>query len=259
MHKTNILTKQQQIILTHIYRFRFTATKHFQQILNVKYLSNVQPRLQILLDEAYIARHYPGQNKLNGKPAAYFLLPAGMKALKAFDSDVNASSLHNAYADKSAEASFIHHCLVIADINLELTKQFGDDLEFFTRAESKDYRHYFPTPLPDGYILIADASRPRHDPWHYFIEVFDDVVPRYALRSRIRQYIDYIAEGEWQTDPISMPPGVLLVCETESRRKKLERIIQREIEASYQADLKIQAVTIDTIQEVISAQKTMTY
>jgi hypothetical protein len=251
MNKTKQLTKQQRTILTLIYRFRFVSTKHVQQALNIKHLSNTQPRMNLLVEGQYIGRNYDSSQRLAGQPASYYLLPKGMKALKEFDTDVSRQVLHNAYRDKTAQKSFIQRCLAVGDINLELEQRYGDQLEFFTQSEIQEQASdYFPQPLPHAYFIINEPERAEDDPRHYFLEICESSRPAYATKKRINEFIEYAEGGDWAKDNETKLPRVLMVCESEQARKKLKRLVDRELENSYSADLLFETSTMAILEHL---------
>jgi hypothetical protein len=249
MNQLHATTKQQRTILTLIYRFRFVSTKHVQQALGIKYISNVQPRLDLLVKRNFIGRNYDGSLRLAGLPASYYLLPEGMDALKQFDRDVNKAVLHNIYKDKSAQDRFIRHCLMVADVSHELTRLYGDDVEFFTASEVKEYK-YFPEPLPDAYVVVDDTARSEDDPLHFFVEVCEDSVMPFVHQKRVQEYIEFAEANEWQTETDTKLPHVLLICESDSLRRKLTRVTDKALENSFQDDIAFRLVTIEGIAPI---------
>lgn len=245
MNKTKQLTKQQRTILTLIYRFRFVSTKHVQQALNIKHLANVQPRMNLLVAGQYIGRNYDSSQRLAGQPASYYLLPKGMKALRDFDPDVSRQVLHNAYKDKTAQNAFIQRCLAVGDINIELEQRYGDQLEFFTQSEIMEQASdYFPQPLPHAYFIINEPDHPEDDPRHYFLEICDDTKPLSVIRKRVQKYIRYAEEGDWEAEAKTKPPAILLLCSSTNLARKLKRIVNAELEESYEENLSISVMGV---------------
>jgi hypothetical protein len=252
MNKTKTLTKQQQTILTLIYRYRFVSTKHVQQALKIKYLANVQPRMNLLVEGQYIGRNYSSSQRLAGQPASYYLLPKGMAALKEFDADVSRQVLHNIYKDKTAQDSFIQRCLAVGDINIELERQYEDRLEFFTQSEILEQASdYFPEPLPHAYFMITDPTNNSDDPHTFFLEICESTRPSFVFKKRIQQYIQYAEEGDWKNATASDLPTILLVCDTRSMQASLSKFSKSEIENSYEDRLKIDVITREKLSQIL--------
>src|SRR5476649_2263601 len=94
------LNPKQLDLLRLLYRFRFATSLHLANALHLK-PDTINQRLQILLDQEYIGRHYDGQYKIHGKPAEYFLVENGIKALKQYVGDkCDNKVLHNFLHDK---------------------------------------------------------------------------------------------------------------------------------------------------------------
>jgi len=124
-------TKQLDL-LRRLYRFRFATSKHLATSLNLP-IKNINQRLQILLDQQYLGRHYDGQYKIHGRPAEYYLIENGIKALKQYAPDkCDSKVLHNLYKDKNAAPSFVAHSLTVFQIYCLLKQCYKDDLRFFT-------------------------------------------------------------------------------------------------------------------------------
>src|SRR5437868_5000455 len=124
------ISPKQLDLLRLLYRFRFATSQHLANSLNLK-SDTINQRLQILLDQNYICRHYDGQYKIHGRPAEYYLVENGIKALKQFAEDkCDSKVLHNLYKDKNATPSFIAHSLSVLTIYCLLKERYEDDLRF---------------------------------------------------------------------------------------------------------------------------------
>ncbi len=241
MRNTQPLTKQQQSILTLIYRFRFISTKHVQQALGIKHIGNVQPRLNLLVERGLIGRNYDGSLRLAGLPASYYLLPDGMAALKQFDPDVSKSVLHNMYKDKDAQERFVRRALMVGDINVELELLYRDRLDFFTKSELYHYDD-FPEHRPDAYFRIDKGNQEKQ----YFLEICPEATPNFLHKKRIQEYIEYAEEGEWEAATGTKLPTVLLVCEADSLRRRLQHYAAVELDNSIEDGLDFKVRTLGT-------------
>jgi SOS-response transcriptional repressor LexA len=70
-----------------LYKFRFGSSDLIAKRFNKPSGKYVQKRLHILEDQGYIARRYDKSYKLQGKPAAYYLLPSAARLLQAQQPD----------------------------------------------------------------------------------------------------------------------------------------------------------------------------
>lgn len=223
-------TPKQEEIIYLIYRFRFLNRVQIQTMLNHKDYRRINAWLKELTDTNFLGRIYLKKLFENTKPAIYYL--SGKSLVFMYEKHkIPKERLKKYYDDKNRSQRFINHCTFLADMYLYLlSKQENKEaLHFFTKAVLSDCI-YFPQPLPDAYIAVKD----RKETSRYFLEVFDEGVPRYALRGRIKQYFRYAEEGDWEANIDDSPfPNILLVCPNEMTKKFLNRFIQQYIEESY--------------------------
>ncbi len=225
-----VITKQQLLILTRIYNFRFVSTAQLQQLLAKKQLQQVQQRLNLLLKRGYIGRNFSNQDRLTGRYASYYLLPKGMKVLRQhqikLDVKLNSKVLHNIYKDKTASTRFINHCLGVGDINCHLKRLYGEDIEFISKSKLADY-DFLPNPLPDAFIRQDKTQE-------YFLEYCEEIVPFFVYRKRIKQYVEvYIEEGAWKDATGTELPTIRLVAETPVLQRRLKRFITKYLNNLY--------------------------
>src|SRR5476651_962904 len=156
-----ILNLKQLSLLRLLYRFRFATSHHLSITLDLKPSNpnQIHQRLQILLDQEYIGRNYDGQYKIHGKPAEYYLLPEGIKALKLHMRDkCDDKVLHNLYKDKDAKPAFAAHSLAVFTAYCRLKERYADDLRFFTKSQIHASKH-FPKQRPDALIRLRSEER----------------------------------------------------------------------------------------------------
>jgi hypothetical protein len=212
------LNQKQLDILALLYKFRFGTTELLAESLNMKDKSFIFRRLATLEEQDYIARHYDSSYKLHGQLAAYYLLPKGLRTLQTFrqPESLDDKTIKNSYKDKNASRQFICNSLAIYRLHNRLTVQY-DKLQFFTKRELASYE-YFPKPLPDAFLSLDIGKETRR----FFLELIDISMPSFAIDKRLRQYIAYFDGDEW--DATGLPfPTILIVCETESLEKRVQK------------------------------------
>ena len=64
----------------------------------------------------------------------------------------------------------------------------------------------------------------------YFLEIIDETTPRFVVRNRIQQYLDYSSEEAWKENTNHPFPYVLLVCPDNSSEKYISKHIKRCLE-----------------------------
>lgn len=220
-------TKKQLDILRILYRFRFATSEQLTQTLHAKRTNIINQRLKLLLDQQYIGRNFEPEYRLLRKHASYYLLPQGISALKQQGTKYDAVVLHNIRNDKTASERFVEQNLGIFEVYCQLRKQYGDNLRFFTKSQLTKYG-YFPETLPDAYIrLDVDGIEKQ-----FFLEFLQASKPFFTVFRRLKQYVAYAEDGDWETTN-SRLPAILLVCDSPAL---LKRVIKRAGNAIEDAD-----------------------
>ncbi len=213
------LTKGQRDILVLLYAFRFATSKQIGQVFSIS-KRTMNKRLLLMTELGYIGRNYEPGYRLQGKLATYYLLPKGIDALKALDSDKYSSRvLRNIQKDRQASDQFIEQCLAMLDIYYHFKVTCGDSLLFLTKTQLAHKYEYFDDFTPSVYLQIH-ASGEEHD---YFLEFFQSSKPYFAIQKRMREYIDYADSGECEAGTNSEFPVVLFVCDTKQLHDRLLR------------------------------------
>jgi DNA-binding HxlR family transcriptional regulator len=210
-------TKQLDI-LSLLYRFRFATSNNLTQALNSKRTNTINQRLKLLLQQDYIGRKYEPSYRLLGKHASYYLLPKGISALKQIpDNKFDKTILHNIHKDKTASDQFIDYSLGIFSTYCQLKAKYGDSLHFFTKSQLANKYDYFSEFLPSIYIRL-DINGTEKD---YFLEYLQTSKPYFTVIQRLKQYIEYASNGDWEAGTESDFPKILLVCDTPSLQNRL--------------------------------------
>lgn len=213
-----ITAKQKEILLL-LYKFRFLNTHQFQTLLNHKNANGILAWLRDLKEKGYIYTNYSRKTfGENNKPAIHFLAPKARHILKD-EECCSLQELNRVYKEKKKSEKFISHCLSLVDIYvfLDSQKEAEEELQFFTKAELGGYE-YFPDPLPDAYISVKNREKTKR----YFLDLFDEYTPPFVLRSRVKKYLEYAQEGNWEeaTDNAALP-SILYVCPNGARKKHI--------------------------------------
>ena len=236
------LTKKQAAILTLLYRFRFGTSEHISQMLDIG-KATINKRLSLLVELECIGRRYGHEYRLLCKPAAYYLLPQGVDALKAVGgNNFNAQVLRNVRKDQHASEQFIEQSLGIFDICCRLTVQLGSSLRFFTKTQLAHKYDYFSELMPMAYMRLSGDGAERD----FFIEYVQSSKPFFAILQRLQAYIEYADGGDWEEGTASDFPVVLYVCETKRLR---DRLLKRASNVLDEADddLKFYATSLDDL------------
>jgi hypothetical protein len=209
------LNAEQLEVLELLYKFRFGSNDLIAQYFGKKDRSFVFKRLTILLDQGLIGKRFDSSYRIKGKPAAYYLLPAGARVLQESrpDRPINVKAI---YKDKTISEDFIGYCLNVFDLYCQLKARYGDSLKFLTKGQLAKY-DYFEDFVPGVYVRL-DTNGVEKD---FFLEYLQDSKPFFAIERRIKQYIEYADSGEWEAGTSSDFPKVLLICDKPSLQKRL--------------------------------------
>ncbi len=226
-----ITIKQKQILL-YLYQFRFLNTHHLQLLFNHKNPKRIQLWLKDLKDKAYIKRYeYKDSFENRTKPSVYFLGTMGRLFLIT-DKNCSAEALKKIYKENTRKESFISYCLTLADIYLIFLKQKKEteEIHFFTESQLLSF-DYFPDPLPSAYISVKNKEKTKR----YFLEVFKDYAASGILRSRLKAYMQYVDERQWEEHAKGKPfPIVLFVCPSENLKKHIAYYAKALFEKNYE-------------------------
>lgn len=212
------LNPEQLAVLQWLYQYRFSTSKQLVTYLHKPNPKAIQNKLQILEQQGFISKHYDKSYKLAGRAAEYFLTPKGARQLP--PDSVNEWAVKSLYKNKTVSPDFIAHCLKVADVALVLQALYGDKLGIFTRSHMAAY-DYFPSWSPDLFLNLKAGST-RH---RYFLDVLDDTKPFFVGVRKVRNYINYAADGDWPHDEAGDLPTVLAICKDEQTQKKLNKQI----------------------------------
>lgn len=224
MKKSDITPKQLAILIL-LYRFRFLNSKQIQMLLNHKNPVRSHAWLSDLVNKGYIKGHYDrGTFGENTKPTLFHLLPLSRKVLKNLE-ECEESILNLIYKDGKRSQRFIDHCLLLADIYLKYRKESESEgfiLHFLTKSDLASYEA-LPNPLPDAYIA---TKGPSGESSKYFLEIVDSGTPRFALRGKVRGYINYEQSGDWGRHINNEVATVLFICLDANNMEYLKKFVE---------------------------------
>ncbi len=227
------LNSDQIAVLRLLQRFRFVSNQQVAKFAEKKSSKDVQKRLQILEEQGLIAKRYDKTYKLKGKPAAYYLLPKGARNLaeqttRKADEPINIKRI---YKDKDVSENFIEHCLNITSAYLQFKAVHGDKLRFFTKSQIDTEKYtYFPQPQPDAYIRLKTTKGESQ----FLLDIYEETQPFFVLLRRVKKYVAYAAEGDWEADTGTELPIILMVAQNGSIQKRLRKRIAMELSDTYE-------------------------
>jgi hypothetical protein len=217
------LNAEQLEVLELLYKFRFGSNDLFAQYFGKKDRSFVFKRLKILLEQGLIGKRFDSSYRIQGKPAAYYLLPDGARMLQGLRPPEKAKEItvKGIYNDKNVSEEFVGRCLKLFAIHNQLKTHYGDAIKLFTKTSLALY-DYFPRPLPDAYIALKVGG----DTKRFFLEMFDESEPPFTTDRRLQKLIEYYQEETWPGEGGPFPP-ILCVCDTGKLEKQVTKQISR--------------------------------
>ncbi len=242
---TYTLNAKQLALLRLLYRFRFATSNHLAIALDLKLTNpnHIHNRLKILLEQKYIGRNYTGQYKIDRRPAEYYLLEEGIKALKQQMADKSDSKvLHNLYSDKNAGPSFIAHNLDVFTVFCRLKERYGDGLRFFTKSQIASYTH-FPKQKPDALIRLDVDGEQKE----FFLEVIDPSKRFFTYVAKARRYIEYSDDETWTRATNTKLPAILVVGDTVGIEIRFQKQAARFLKRHYSEEPKMYTSNMDKL------------
>jgi hypothetical protein len=173
--------------------------------------------LKDLREKEYVTRIYSTDFLEKTKPAIYYLSLNGIRFLKA-NTNYPIGELRKRYREPSRSKTFIDRCILVAECCTTLHKESTDQLRYSFATEA-DYLD-----PESGYNFLAESELTRpslcievlgEDATYYLLEIFDATLPRYRLRKRLKNYVEYLKDDEWQNETdMEEPPIILLALPT---------------------------------------------
>ncbi len=240
------ITKKQHSILNLLYQFRFLTSTHIQFLLNHKNRTRINNWLTDLVEKKYVARIFKNKLKENTKPAVYYIAGHGIKYLRTQEK-VNVSLLTKLHREKHRSATFREYQLFIADMYINVLKDAAEmvyTLHFYTKVDLASFE-FLNALSPTAYFVKEKKKASKR----YLVEVFKDNMPRFAIRSRIKQYIEYSQGNEWSDNTGYSFPTVLFLCPTKSMFEYIYRFTQKIFEEGQITTLCFQLSTIEKLQQ----------
>lgn len=186
--------------------------------------------LKDLRAKHYVKWIYSTDFAEKSKPAIYYLGINGIRCLKTLAGDDGTAvyptpELRKRYREASPSRTFIDRCRLVAEccITLETKNNGAVPLRYTSVTEAdyqdpdSDYHFLADSELVQPQLCFVKRERRRGDEEEiattYLLEIFDATLPRYRLRKRLKDYVEFLDDGEWESETgDDQLPIVLLVC-----------------------------------------------
>lgn len=241
----SITTKQQEI-LNLIYKYRFLNRTQIQALIRHKDKRRIISWLKDLREKQYVDWHYDATDFIaKSQPAIYYLSLNGIRYLR----DQNtypAEELRKRYKEPNRTQVFIDRCLLVADCCIALQAKSSGSLQYLCVLPA-DYidpanKHHFLNELqPHLYFKKQNGN----ETINYLLESFELTLPRYQLRKRIKDYVEYLDDWNNKNGPL---PIALMACATTADLLYVKRRARWQIEESGDDSIKIRVATLEKIR-----------
>lgn len=237
------ITAKQREIVQLIYRYRFLSRIQIQTLLKHKNKRRIISWLKDLRDKRYLDWHYDPKNFIaKSQPGIYYLGPNGIRYLRSLNTFPN-EELRKRYKEPNRSQQFIDKCLLIADSCIILVAE---------NSKEKAYKFTLETDIPDN---STGALKPhlsfikQHHgvSINYLLEIFDTNLPRYQLRKRLKGYVNYLVNENWE-DYLDTAPVILLVCPATADLIYTKRRIRALLEGEDAEDFTIRVTTTEKLR-----------
>jgi hypothetical protein len=242
------LTRKQQTLLHLIYKHRFINTLQIQLLLNHKDKRRILSWLKDLGEKEYIVRIYDKTHLATRvKPAVYYLSLNGIRYLRSLDMYPE-EELRKRYKEPARTPGFIEKSLFIADCCTTLKAKNKTSIQY-TYATPADYSN------PDDPSYFLSAIQPslyfvKHESGittEYIFEILEPTLPPYQVRKRLREYIRFLHENDWEDWEV-FHPVLLIACTDTFALLRAKRYMRRLLEKTDDQDIPIRLATRDDIK-----------
>lgn len=239
------ITPKQQEILKLLYRYRFLNRIQIQQLLKHKDKRRIISWLKDLREKQYIDWHYDSTDFIaKSQPAIYYLALNGIRFLRNQNHYPN-EELRKRYKESERSQAFIDRCLLIVDCCITLRNSDKDGTEYLYILPA-DYAG-----LDNKYSFLGELrpqlyffKRQGDSITNYLLESFDAALPRYQLRKRLKDYMNFLDEWDDANEP---RPIALFICATIADLLYVKRRMKQHIEDE-NIDAQVRVTTLDKIK-----------
>ena len=229
------ITNKQSEIIELLYSYRFLNRIQIQALLGHKDKKTINLWLRDLKSKLYIDWIYaPDDFALKTKPAIYYLALNSVRFLKTVQASDDSpwypiEDVRKRYKEATRSQTFIDHSMLVADCCIEIIKasretnlakkswQLATEADY--RHSSNPYYHLYENELVSPNLVIAktttkgSGANKQETTTNFLLEIFDATMPRYRIKKRLSNYVEYLGDGEWQdATRDDKPPVLFLVC-----------------------------------------------
>lgn len=231
------ITKKEQEIIQEILRFRFLERQHIQKLLNHKDEKTINVWLKDLIIKKYLAKDEEKYGKK--KRPVYYIAENGIRFLKTFEG-INKKLLHNLYREKGRSPTFISRCLLLAEICLTF-KNINHNKVLFTPLTLSDYSSplssfNFLTDLKPQLLIERKEEKEQK---YLLFEIFDPNFPSYRIKKRIRTFLKFLQNGDWEINIKAPLPEIFFVLPDRELKYRIKHYAKTILQKTWLDDISI--------------------
>lgn len=241
------LTPKQQAILKLLYKYRFLNRIQIQKLLKHKDKRRIISWLKDLREKEYVDWHYNGTDFIaKSQPGIYYLSLNGIRYLRSLSEHPN-EELRKRYKEPTRTRVFIDRCLLIADCCIALQAKSNDEVKYDCVLPADyidpDSAHHF---LDEIKPHLFFSKQQDNQTTNYLLENIEPTLPRYQLRKRLRDYVEYLS-GDWD-DNSGLQPIALFVCSTTTELLYVKRRLRKLLEDEDVENVRIRVTTMEKLK-----------
>ena len=258
---------RQKEILDLLYKHRFLNRIQIQTLMGHKDYKNTNLWLKDLREKRYVEWIYSTHFAEKTKPAMYYL---GINAIRRYrQNDVHTGHVLKYYRESSRSQAFIDRCTLLADaciafrqankiLDTEDRQAQKDDIWFIYETEAECAEGYYEF-LSDTDIHphLCYAKYGYDEDYEevvvasYTVEVFDPTLPRYSMRKRLKNYVEFLDGEEWQTETEEdKPPIATFICQTKADMIYCKRATKKLLEDAWDTEnIHMRFATVESIKK----------
>ena len=247
-----IITKKQQEIIHLILTFRFLNSNQIQAFLKHKNKKNINTWLPDLVIKQYLTPvPKPKSFESKIKPTEYHIGLNGIRTLKNIE-DIPVEYARNLYREKLKKSAFRKRCFLLANICLSFLKETtktGTKYQFETYwnyMQSDSIFNFLVELKPHLCIIKHSEGKKRY----FLLEIFDETLPLYMRKKRIKSYMEFFDEYEWENNINGQFPNILIVCPMKSLLISSKRMTKALLEKEENEDISFRFTTVEKIQNI---------
>jgi predicted transcriptional regulator len=233
------LTKQQQRLLTLVYKFRFITTPLLAKLLSIR-KDTAYESLQTLHELELLNRVYEQSWRIDRKPAYYYLSKQGVTTVKKL-LELQDRVVNSLYNDHKASQEFIQECFNNLECYISIKQKLPDNTVIRTKTEINRFT-VFPKQRPELYVKTQDGHEA-------FIIIVPDKLP-YFVNKRRDEYIEHSEEDGWNG---AYPTMAFVFKDSRSKLGFLYKAQKKLEELGYEEN-EISIIATD-IQQLVNGEK----